>query len=47
MDTLTILNSLAATLVILTVIGFGIVGVYLAYKDYKEEKQRKKNGVKQ
>jgi hypothetical protein len=46
MDIVTILDSLAAMLVILTVIGFGLVGVYLAYKDYKEGKRRKINGIK-
>jgi len=43
MHIVAILDSLAAILVILTVIGFGVVGVYLCYK---EEKRRKKNGVK-
>ena len=42
MDIAVILDSLAAILVVLTVIGFGVVGVYLCYK---EDKRRKKNGI--
>ena len=38
MDIVTILNSLASILVIATLIGFAIVGVFLAYKEEKRNK---------
>jgi len=39
MDIVAILDSLAAVLVVLTVLGFVIVGAYLAYKEEKRKKQ--------